>query len=115
MGHTPPKDQDKEWAVVDAAGEHIHACWTQFDAYGSKEPGDSTTILCVRDEERGPFSLVAVSVETGTVRTLLAKRLDAIDDEEVARKMFMPEAKAAPTAKKTAAKKKAAKKKVSKK
>ena len=34
MGHTPPKDQDKEWAVVNHDGSRIHACWTQFDAYG---------------------------------------------------------------------------------
>ena len=53
MGHTPPKDQDKEWAVVNADGSRIHACWTQFDVYGSKEPGDSTTILCSFANARG--------------------------------------------------------------
>ena len=31
----------------------IHACWTQFDVYGSKEPGDSTTILCSFANARG--------------------------------------------------------------
>lgn len=53
MGHTPPKDQDKEWAVVNADGSQIHACWTQFDTYGSKEPGDSTTILCSFSNAKG--------------------------------------------------------------
>ena len=53
MGHTPPKDQDKEWAVVNADGSRIHACWTQFDHYGSKEPGDSTAILCSSSNAKG--------------------------------------------------------------
>ena len=29
-----------------ARWNRIHACWTQFDKYGSQEPGDSTVILC---------------------------------------------------------------------
>ncbi len=53
MGHTPPKDQDKEWAVVNLDGSRIHACWTQFDRYDSREPGDSTVILCSHANARG--------------------------------------------------------------
>ena len=46
IGLDHPKDQDKEWAVVSADGERIHACWTQFDKYDSHVEGDSTVILC---------------------------------------------------------------------
>ena len=53
MGLTPPKDQDKEWAAVSPDGSRIHACWTQFDKYGSQEPGDSTVILCSHSDAKG--------------------------------------------------------------
>ena len=53
MGLTPPKDQDKEWAVVNADGSRIHACWTQFDKYDSTEPQDSTVILCSFSNQKG--------------------------------------------------------------
>lgn len=53
MGHVPPKDQDKEWAVVNGDGSRVHACWTQFDTYGSKAPGDSTTIRCSSANAKG--------------------------------------------------------------
>ena len=46
MGLSGAKDQDKEWAVVSADNKRIHACWTQFDRYNSREAGDSTLILC---------------------------------------------------------------------
>lgn len=58
----PPKDQDKEWAVVNADGSQIHACWTQFDKYGSKTPGDSTVILCSRSNRQGKKWAPAVQV-----------------------------------------------------
>ena len=53
MGLAPPKDQDKEWAVVSPDGQSIHACWTQFDKYGSELPGDSTVILCSSSNAKG--------------------------------------------------------------
>ncbi len=53
MGHTPPKDQDKEWAVVNLDGSRIHACWTQFDVYGSDAPDDRSVILCSHANVKG--------------------------------------------------------------
>lgn len=53
MGLSHPKDQDKEWAVVSPDGSTIHACWTQFDLYGSKARKDSTTILCSSSKRGG--------------------------------------------------------------
>lgn len=44
VGHNPPKDQDKEWAVTDRKG-NIYVTWTQFDKYGSKKPEDKSNIL----------------------------------------------------------------------
>lgn len=45
MGLNPPKDQDKEWASINASGKRIAVTWTQFDKYNSSAPGDSTVIL----------------------------------------------------------------------
>lgn len=45
MGMHHPKDQDKEWAVVDLKSNNIYATWTQFDKYGSKKPTDRSNIL----------------------------------------------------------------------
>ncbi len=52
-GLNPTKDQDKEWAVVDPNSGNIYVTWTQFDAYNSKEPGDSTVILFSRSKNGG--------------------------------------------------------------
>lgn len=62
MGLTPPKDQDKEWAAVSPDGSRIHACWTQFDKYGSQVPGDSTVILCSHSDAKGKRWSVPVRV-----------------------------------------------------
>src|SRR4030095_8360362 len=44
-----PKKQDKEWAYVDYTTpnrkNYIYLTWTQFDAYDSKEPLDSSNIM----------------------------------------------------------------------
>lgn len=37
IGFNHPKDQDKEWAVVDLKSNNIYTSWTQFDDYGSKD------------------------------------------------------------------------------
>jgi hypothetical protein len=47
------KDEDKEWAVVDRNTNVIHACWTEFDSYGSANPQDSSRILYVRSSDGG--------------------------------------------------------------
>jgi len=37
IGYNHPKDQDKEWAIVDLKSNNIYTSWTQFDDYGSKD------------------------------------------------------------------------------
>lgn len=44
IGLNHPKDQDKEWAVVDQKG-NLYVTWTQFDEYGSGDPNCLTNIL----------------------------------------------------------------------
>lgn len=47
------KAQDKEWAAVDPATNIIHMTWTQFDVYGSSQPGDSSIILYSNSADQG--------------------------------------------------------------
>lgn len=49
----PPKQQDKPWATVDRRTNVIHVTWTEFDAYGSTTPGDSSRILYSRSADQG--------------------------------------------------------------
>lgn len=44
MGLNGAKAQDKEWAVVDRANNRIYVTWTQFDSYGSADPGHISII-----------------------------------------------------------------------
>ena len=52
IGKNPPKDQDKEWACTNAKGNRIFVTWTEFDAYDSKAPHDSTYIRFSRGNRR---------------------------------------------------------------
>lgn len=52
-GFIPPKQQDKEWICVDPANNYLYMSWTQFDAYGSSSPSDSSTILFSRSTDAG--------------------------------------------------------------
>ncbi|HMS64697.1 MAG TPA: T9SS type A sorting domain-containing protein [Ignavibacteria bacterium] len=52
-GFIPPKQQDKEWLCVDPANNYLYMTWTQFDAYGSSNPNDSSTILFSRSTNAG--------------------------------------------------------------
>ncbi|MEL7001938.1 MAG: sialidase family protein [Bacteroidota bacterium] len=45
IGYNHPKDQDKEWAVVDLKSNNIYTSWTQFDDYGSKDSTCYSNIL----------------------------------------------------------------------
>ncbi|MDX2246728.1 MAG: sialidase family protein [Bacteroidia bacterium] len=45
MGSHHPKDQDKEWAVVNPRNNQVLSTWTQFDRYDSKDPLDRSNIL----------------------------------------------------------------------
>ncbi len=47
------KVQDKEGVVVNPFNNHIYLCWTQFDAYNSTNPQDSSIILFSKSEDRG--------------------------------------------------------------
>jgi hypothetical protein len=53
IGHNPPKDQDKEWAITNAKGSRVFVSWTQFDRYNSDDPNDSTVILFSRGNAKG--------------------------------------------------------------
>lgn len=52
-GHFPPKDQDKEWGVVDPRNNHLYLTWTQFDAYGSEDPDHRSNILFSKSTDDG--------------------------------------------------------------
>ncbi|MEM9340564.1 MAG: sialidase family protein, partial [Bacteroidota bacterium] len=45
IGFNHPKDQDKEWAVIDQRTGNLYVTWTQFDDYGSKDPNCQSNIL----------------------------------------------------------------------
>ncbi|WP_246206009.1 sialidase family protein [Fulvivirga aurantia] len=45
IGYNHPKDQDKEWAVVDLNSNNIYTTWTEFDTYGSKDEECKSNIL----------------------------------------------------------------------
>lgn len=53
MGFHHPKDQDKQWAVVNPTNDEIYATWTQFDKYDSRDPKDSTHILFAKSSDGG--------------------------------------------------------------
>jgi hypothetical protein len=53
MGLNGSKAQDKEWAIVDRTKNKIYVTWTEFDAYGSAAPTDSTRILFSRSTDQG--------------------------------------------------------------
>jgi len=55
VGHTEVngKMHDKHWAAIDPNSGAIHLAWTQFDKYGSKDPGDSSIIVYSKSMDRG--------------------------------------------------------------
>jgi len=53
MGYIPPKQQDKEWAIVDRSNNNIYVTWTQFDDYGSSSPDDFSNILFSKSTDNG--------------------------------------------------------------
>ena len=53
MGNYHPKDQDKEWAIVNPFNNHIYATWTQFDKYESRKPEDKSNILFSYSKNKG--------------------------------------------------------------
>ena len=53
MGARHPKDQDKEWAIVNPFNGEIYVTWTQFDLYNSSNPKDSSVILFSKSSDFG--------------------------------------------------------------
>ncbi|MBI5020150.1 MAG: exo-alpha-sialidase [Ignavibacteriales bacterium] len=67
----PPKNQDKEWLVVDMTQSpyrnRLYAAWTEFDTYGTSAPTDSTRILFSFSTDAGStwFPAVRISDDGG--------------------------------------------------
>lgn len=55
IGHNPPKDHDKEWAVTDRKG-NLYVTWTQFDKYGSDDPECKSTIMFSKSSNGSKWS-----------------------------------------------------------
>ncbi len=53
IGKNPPKDQDKEWAVVDPRNNNIYCTWTEFDTYGQKDATCKSRILFSKSTDAG--------------------------------------------------------------
>ncbi len=58
IGYNPPRrNQDKEWLIADMTASpyrnNLYVAWTEFDAYGSTSPADSTRILLSRSTDGG--------------------------------------------------------------
>jgi hypothetical protein len=74
VGHNPPKQQDKEWIVVDqSASPHqgnVYVAWTEFDSLGSFAPTDSSRIVLARSTDQAATwsDPVRVSDRAGTAR-----------------------------------------------
>jgi hypothetical protein len=47
------KVQDKHWVCVDPESNALYMTWTQFDAYNSSNPNDSSFILFSKSEDQG--------------------------------------------------------------
>ncbi|MBK6621520.1 MAG: T9SS type A sorting domain-containing protein [Saprospirales bacterium] len=47
------KAQDKHWCAIDRNKNYIYLTWTQFDEYGSTNPGDSSLILFSKSTDGG--------------------------------------------------------------
>lgn len=55
IGLNHPKDQDKEWPVVDSKG-NIVVTWTQFDKYGDKDENCQSNILLSKSKNGKKWS-----------------------------------------------------------
>lgn len=64
IGHNPPKDQDKEWAVHDFERGRTYVTWTEFDTYGSKLATDSSRIMASYSDNLGKKWSAPVVIST---------------------------------------------------
>jgi hypothetical protein len=62
MGLNGTKAQDKHWAVVDPQTNTIYVTWTQFDDYGSADPGCESNILFSKSTDAGLSWSEAISI-----------------------------------------------------
>jgi len=53
IGLVVPKEQDKQWSIVNRENNHIYLTWTQFDEYGSDDPADSSIIRFSKSTDGG--------------------------------------------------------------
>jgi hypothetical protein len=53
MGLDGIKAQDKHWATVDRSNNTIYVTWTEFDVYGSSDPGNKSNIMFSRSTDAG--------------------------------------------------------------
>jgi len=53
MGLNGNKAQDKHWPVIDRNNNNIYVTWTEFDAYGTSNPLDSSRILFSKSTDGG--------------------------------------------------------------
>ncbi len=57
VGLNGARDQDKPWLAVDRTNspyrDNLYLAWTEFDAYGSTDPADSTRILFSYSDQEG--------------------------------------------------------------
>lgn len=64
IGHSPPRQQDKEWAAVNPNNDHIAVTWTEFDRYNSKKPEDKSRIMFSKTTNRGKSWSKPISLST---------------------------------------------------
>lgn len=62
IGKNSPKQQDKEWAVINPINNDIYVTWTEFDTYGSKDPLDKSRILFSKSSDAGNTFSVPVKI-----------------------------------------------------
>jgi hypothetical protein len=53
IGHNPPTDQNKEWPALNFKNDNVYVTWTQFDAYGSKDPACQSNIMFSMSSNKG--------------------------------------------------------------
>jgi len=51
--HEYPKQQDKEWAIVNPFNDEIYVTWTEFDKYGSESLEHKSRILFSKSKDGG--------------------------------------------------------------
>ena len=73
-----PKQQDKEWAIVDRRNNNIYVTWTQFDSYGTSTPTDSSRILFSKSTDGG---ITWVNFGSGTAKRLDKLGGDCVDED----------------------------------